>query len=88
MTSNKKFNQLVTELFIRGKKLNFSPGFITQSYFVVPKETKPSSMHYFVMKIPNKQELQKTAVNHSSNIDFKEFMNLYKKYTARPYLSY
>ena len=42
-------------------------------------------MHYFIMKIPNKQELQQTAFNHSSNIDFQDFMNLYKKYTAKPY---
>ena len=37
------------------------------------------------MKIPNKQELQQTAFNHSSDIDFQDFMNLYKKYTAKPY---
>ena len=37
------------------------------------------------MKIPNKQELEQIAFNHSSNIDFKDFMNLYKKCTAKPY---
>ena len=37
------------------------------------------------MKIPNKQELQQIAFNHSSDIDFKDFMNLYKKCTAKPY---
>ena len=42
-------------------------------------------MHYFIMKIPNKQELQQTAFNHSSDIDFQDFMNLYKKCTAKPY---
>ena len=37
------------------------------------------------MKIPNKQELHKITFNHSSNIDFKDFMNLYKKCTAKSY---
>ena len=37
------------------------------------------------MKIPNKQELQQTAFNHSSDIDFKDFMNLYKSCTAKSY---
>ena len=44
-------------------------------------------MHYFVMKIPNKRELQQIAFNHSSGIDFRDFsrLNLYKKCTAKPY---
>ena len=42
-------------------------------------------MHYFIRKIPNKKELQQVAVNSSSDIDFRDFMNLYKKYTGRPY---
>ena len=37
------------------------------------------------MKIPNKRELQQIAFNHSSDIDFQDFMNLYKKCTAKPY---
>ena len=37
------------------------------------------------MKIPNKQELQQIAFNHSSDIDFQDFMNLYKKFTAKSY---
>ena len=39
----------------------------------------------FIMKIQNKRELQQIASNHSSDIDFKDFMNLYKKYTTKPY---
>ena len=39
-------------------------------------------MHYFVMKIPNKRELRQIAFNHSSDIDFQDFMNLCKKCTA------
>ena len=85
MLSNKKLNPIVTELFIRGRKLNISLVFITQSYFAVPKNIRLNSTHYFVMKIPNKRELQQIAFNHSSDIDFQDFMNLYKKSTAKPY---
>ena len=57
MLSNKKLNQIVTELFIRGRKLNISLVFITQVYFAAPKNIRLNSTHYFIMKIPNKQEL-------------------------------
>ena len=80
MLSNKKLNPIVTELFIRGRKLNISLVSITQSYFAV----RLNSTQYFVMKIPNKRELQQTAFNHSSDIEFQDFMNLYKKCTAKP----
>ena len=80
MVSNRKLNPVVTELFIRGRKLNISLVFITISYFAVPKII----MHYFVIKIPKKQEPQKIASNNTSDIDFKDFMNLYKKHTAKP----
>ena len=83
--SNKKFNRTVTELFIRGRKLNIYLAFITPYYFVVPKNIRLNSTHYFIMKILNKQELQPIAINHLSDIDFKVFINLYKKYTAKPY---
>ena len=76
MLSNKRLDIIVTELFIRGRKLNISLVFITQSYFPVPKNIRLNSTHYFIMKIPNKQKLQQTAFNHSSDIDFKEFINL------------
>ena len=79
MINNNKLNPIVTELFIRGRKLNISIVFITQSYFKVPKDVRLNSTHFFIMKIPNKRELQQIALNHSSNIDFKDFMNIYKK---------
>ena len=88
MLNNKKLNPIVTELFIRGRKLNISLVFITQSYFAVPKNIRLNSTHYFVMKIPNKRELQQIAFNHSSDIDFQDFMNLYKKCTTKPYQVY
>ena len=85
MLSNKKLNQVVTELFIRERTLDVSLVFITQSYFDVPKNIKLNPTHYFVIKIPNKRELQQFAFNHSSDIDFQDFMNLYKKYNAKAY---
>ena len=57
MLSNKKLNPTVTELFIRGRKLNISLLFITQSYFTVSKNIRLNSLHYFVIKIPNQREL-------------------------------
>ena len=83
--SNKKLNPIVTELFIRGGKLNISLSFVTQSYFDVLKHIKLNSTHCFVMKIPNKQELQQIAFNHSTDIDFQVFMDLYKKSTSEPF---
>ena len=83
--SNKKINPTVTELFIGARKLNISLDFITKTYFAVPKSIRLNSIHYFVMKIPNKKELQQTASNHLSDIDFQDFLNLYKKCTAKPY---
>ena len=58
MLTNKKLNPIVTELIIRERKLNISLVFITQSYFEVPKNIRLNSTHCFVMKIPNKRELQ------------------------------
>ena len=85
MINNKKINPVVTELFIRGRKLNISIVFITQSYFKVPKDVRLNSTHFFIMKIPNKRELQQIALNHSSDIDFKDFIKIYKKCTTEPY---
>ena len=85
MIHNKKLNSIVTELFIRGRKLNISLVFITQSYFKVPKDVRLNTTHFFIMKIPNKRELQQTALNHSSDINFKDFVRIYKNYTDEPY---
>ena len=81
--NNRKLNPEVTELFIRGRKLNISLVFITQSYFKVPKDVTLNSTHFFIMKIRNKKELQQIALNHSSDIDFKDFITIYKKCTAK-----
>ena len=57
MSSNKKLNPIVTESFIRSRKVNISIAFITQSYFKVPKDVRLNSTHFFIKKIPNKREL-------------------------------
>ena len=85
IVNNKTLNSVVTELFIRGRKLNISIVFITQSYFKVPKDVRLNSTHFFIMKILNKRELQQIALNHSSDIDFKDFMKIYKECTKEPY---
>ena len=85
MINNKKLNTIVTKLFIRGRKLNHSIVFITQSYFKVPKDVRLNCTHVFILKIPNKRELQQIALNHSLDIDFKNFMKIFEKYTAEPY---
>ena len=69
MINNKKLNPIVTEFFIRGRKLNISIAFITQSYFKVSKDVRLNSTHFFIMKIPSKREPQQIALNHSSDID-------------------
>ena len=85
MIHNKKLNSVVTELFIRGRKLNISLVFITQSYFKVPKDVRLNTSHFFIAKIPNKRELQQIVINHSSDINTKDFANICKKYTDEPY---
>ena len=59
---NKKLNSIVTELFIRGRKLNISLVFMTQSYFKVPKDVRLNTSHFFIAKIPNKKELQQIVI--------------------------
>ena len=85
MIHNKKLNSVVTELFIRGRKLNISLVFITQSYFKVPKDVRLNTSHFFIAKIPNKRELQQIAINHSSNINTKDSANIYRKSIDEPY---
>ena len=85
MISNKKSNSIVTKLFIRCRKLNISLVFISQSYFKVPKDVRNNSTHFFIMKIPNKRELQQIPINHSSDINTKDSINISKKCTDKPF---
>ena len=81
MESNKKLSPVVTELFLRERKLNISLVFIYQSYFKVPKTMTINATDYFIMKISNKRELQQIGSNDSSDFDFQDFMKHYKYYT-------
>ena len=85
MINNKKLNSIVTEVFIRCRKLNIALVFITQSYFKVPKDVRNNSKHFFITKIPNKRELMQIAINHSSDINTKYFIEIYRKCTDKPY---
>ena len=79
--TNKKFQAIIKELFIRCRKLNISLVFITQSYFSVPKDVRLNSTHYLIMKINNKREFQNIAINHSADIDYQDFMKTYRECT-------
>ena len=85
MIHNKKLNSVVTELLIRGRKLNIFLVFIIQSYFKVPKDLRLNTTHFFISKISNRRELQQIAINHSSVISTKDFENIYRKSIAEPY---
>ena len=67
------------------KKIKYFSRFYHNIISVLQKNIRLYSTHYFVMKIPNKKELQQIAFNHSSNNDFQDFLNLYKKGTAEPH---
>ena len=83
--NNKKLIPIVIEIFIRGRKLNICIVFITQSCFKVPKEVRIDTSHFFIMKIPNKRQFQQIAINHSSYVDFEDFMKIDKKFTTKKY---
>ena len=82
---NRRFQAIIKELFIRCRKLNISIVFITQPYFFVPKDVKLNSTHYLIMKIKNIREIQNIAINHSADIDYNDFIKIYRKCTKEPY---
>ena len=83
--TNKKFQFIIEEIFIRCRKLNISLVFITQSYFSVPRDVRLNSTHYFIMKIYNSKELQNIAINHSADIDYNDYVTNYGERTRKPY---
>ena len=83
--TNKKFQAIVTELFIRCRKLNISLVFIIQPHFSVPEEVRLNSAHYLIMKIYSKRELQQIAINHAADIDDRDVLKILKIYTNEPY---
>ena len=82
--SNKKFQDMIRELFIRCRKANISLVFITQSYLSVPKYVKLNSIYYLIMKINNRKELQNITINHSADIDYNASMGIYRECTRKP----
>ena len=83
--TNKKFQSIIKELFSRCRKINISLVFSTQSYFSVPKDVRLNSMHYLIMKINKKRELRNIAINHSADIDYKDFIKIYRECTRELY---
>ena len=83
--SNKRFQAIIEELFTRYQKPNISLVFIKQSYFSVPKDVRLNSRHYLITKINNRKEIQNIAINHSADIDYKDFMKIYRECTKEPY---
>ena len=83
--TNKKFQAIIQELFLRCRKLNIYLVYITQSYFSVPKEVRLNSKHYLIIKIYKKKELQNIATNHLADIDYEGFMKIYRKCASEQY---
>ena len=84
-TTNKKIQAILKELFIGCKKVNISLVFITQSYFSVPKDVKLNSTHYLIKRINNRKKLQNIVINHSVDIDYNDFMRIYRECTRETY---
>ena len=83
--TNKKFQAIIKELFIRSRKINISLCFLTQSYFTTPKDVRLSCTHYVIFKVNNKRELQNIAFNHSADISYKDFLKIYRNCTKETY---
>ena len=83
--TNKKFQAIIKELFIRCRKLNISIVFITQYYFSVPKDVRLNSTYYLILKINSRKELQYISINHFADIDYKDFMKVYRECTKEPF---
>ena len=84
--SDKKAQQVLKELFIRCRKLNISLYFLTQSYFSVPKDVRLNCTPYIIFKLNNERELQNMTINHSSDIDYKDFAKIYRDCTKISYI--
>ena len=83
----KKVQAIIKELFIRCRKLHISLVFITitQFYFSVPKDVRLNSTHYLIIKINNRKKLKSIVINHSADIDYGDFMRIYREYTREPF---
>ena len=79
LLDDKKFQSIIKELFIRYKKVNVSLVFITQSHTSVPKDVRLNSTQYLIMKISNRKELQNIAIIILADIDYKNFVRIYRE---------
>ena len=83
--TNKNFQSIIEDLFIRCRKSNISLVFIIQSYFSVPKVVRLNLTHYLFMKINNRKELKNIAINHSADTDYRDFIKMYRECTKEPF---
>ena len=83
--SDEKAQRVLNDLFIRCRKLNISLCFLTQSYFSVPKDVRLNYAHNILFKLNNKTELKNIAINHSADIDYKDFIKIYRYCTREVY---
>ena len=82
---NKKFKQIIKELFYRARKINLSIVFITQSYFRAVKDARLNSTDYILMKIGNKKELKRIEEEESGHLDYTDFLKIYNYCVREPY---
>ena len=85
VVSDKKAQKILKDLFIRCRKLNISLCFLTQSYFSVSKDVRLNCTHYILFKLKNQRELQNIAINHSADLDYKDFIKIYRICTKEPF---
>ena len=83
--SDKKAQKILKDLFIRCRKLNISLCFLTQSYFSVPKDVRLNCTHCILSKLNNERELRNNSINHSVDMDYKDFVKIYKICTKEPF---
>ena len=83
--SDKKAQQILKDLFIRCRKLNILLCFLTQSYFSIPKDVRLNCTHYILFKLKNRRELQNIAIDHSADIDYKDFIKICRVCTKEPF---
>ena len=83
--TNKKFQAIIKKLFNSSRKLNIALAFITESYFLVPKDVRLNSTYYLIMKINSKRELQNIAINHSADIDYNDSIKIYRECTRKTF---
>ena len=83
--SDRRAQQILKDLFIRSRKLNISLCFLTQSYFSVRKDVRLNCTHHILFKLNNKRELQNIVINHSADIDYKDFIKIYRVCTKEAF---